>query len=63
MILVNQPAPFEIFWAAAEHYNLIKIIAATNKYANQNGQNIENTKEVVLSFLGINFTMAVNRLP
>ena len=42
--------------------NLIKIIGETNKYGNQNGQNVETTKEEVLAFLEINFIMAINRL-
>ena len=59
-----QSTPFEIFQNAAGLDELLDIIVVeSNKYANQNGRNFETTKEEIQAFLGINFVMAINKLP
>ena len=39
------------------------IIKQSNVYANQNRRNFTVTKEELKAFLGINFVMAINKLP
>ena len=43
---------------------LLELIAEqSNLYAHQNGRNFTVTKEELKAFLGINFVMAINKLP
>ena len=43
---------------------LLELIAEqSNLYAQQNGRNFTVTKEELKAFLGINFVMAINKLP
>ena len=39
------------------------IVEQSNIYAHQNGRNFTVTKEELKAFLGINFVMAINKLP
>ena len=39
------------------------IVEQSNLYAHQNGRNFTVTKEELKAFLGINFVMAINKLP
>ena len=39
------------------------IFEQSNLYAHQNGRNFTVTKEELKAFLGINFVMAINKLP
>ena len=39
------------------------IVIETNKYVTQKGRNFETTIVEIIAFLGINFIIAINRLP
>ena len=54
----------EIFSLVTGLDELLELIAEQpNLYAHQNGKNFTVTKEELKAFLGINFVMAINKLP
>ena len=54
----------EIFSLVTNLKELLELIAEqSNLYAHQNGRNFTVTKEELKAFLGINFVMAINKLP
>ena len=56
--------PIEIFSLMTGLEELLKLIVKQSKlYAHQNGRNFTVTKEELKAFLGINFVMAINKLP
>ena len=57
-------SPIEIFSLVTGLEELLELIAEQpNLYAHQNGKNFTVTKEELKAFLGINFVMAINKLP
>ena len=57
-------SPIEIFSLVTGLEELIEsIVEQSNLYAHQNGINFTVTKEELKAFLGINFVMAINKLP
>ena len=57
-------SPIEIFSLVTSLEELLEVIVEqSNLYAHQNGRNLTVTKEELRSFLGINFFMAINKLP
>ena len=56
--------PIEIFSLVTDLEELLELIVEQSKlYAHQNGRNFTVTKEELKAFLGINFVMAINKLP
>ena len=56
--------PIEIFSLMTGLEELLELIVKQSKlYAHQNGRNFTVTKEELKAFLGINFVMAINKLP
>ena len=56
--------PIEIFSLVTSLKELLDLIVEqSNLYAHQNGRNFTVTKEELKAFLGINFVMAINKLP
>ena len=56
--------PIEIFSLVTDLEELLELIVIQSKlYAHQNGRNFTVTKEELKAFLGINFVMAINKLP
>ena len=62
---LNETAsPIEIFSLVIGLQELLELIVEqSNLYAHQNGRNFTVTKEELKAFLGINFVMAINKLP
>ena len=57
-------SPIEIFSLVTGLEELLELIVEQpNLYAHQNGKNFTVTKEELKAFLGINFVMAINKLP
>ena len=57
-------SPIEIFSLVTGLEELLELIVEqSNLYAHQNGRNFTVTKEELKAFLGINFVMAINKLP
>ena len=57
-------SPTEIFSLVTGLEELLELIVEqSNLYAHQNGRNFTVTKEELKAFLGINFVMAINKLP
>ena len=57
-------SPTEIFSLVTGLVELLELIVEqSNLYAHQNGRNFTVTKEELKAFLGINFVMAINKLP
>ena len=57
-------SPIEIFSSVTGLEELLELIVEqSNLYAHQNGRNFTVTKEELKAFLGINFVMAINKLP
>ena len=62
--LNERVSPIEIFSLVTGLEGLLKLIAEqSNFYARQNRRNFTVTKEKLKAFLGINFVMAINKLP
>ena len=56
--------PIEIFSLVTRFGELLELIVEQpNLYAHQNGRNFTDTKEELKTFLGINFVMAIKKLP
>ena len=56
--------PSDIFQTLTGMNKLLEIIATeTNRYATQKGHNFETMEDEMKAFLGINFTMDINKLP
>ena len=56
--------PIEIFSLVTDLEELLELIVEQSKlYAHQNGRNFTVTKEELKAFIGINFFMAINKLP
>ena len=56
--------PIEIFSLVTRFGELLELIVEqSNLYAHQNGRNFTDTKEELKTFLGINFVMAIKKLP
>ena len=57
-------SPIENFPLVTGLDELLELIAEkSNLHAHQNGRNFTVTKEELKAFLGINFVMAINKLP
>ena len=57
-------SPIETFSLVTGLEELLELIVEqSNLYAHQNGRNFTVTKEELKAFLGINFVMAINKLP
>ena len=57
-------SPIEIFSLVTGLKELLEVIVEQSTlYAHQNGRNFTVTKEELKAFLGINFNMAINKLP
>ena len=57
-------SPIERFSLVTGFEELLELIVEqSNLYAHQNGRNFTATKEELKAFLGINFVMAINKLP
>ena len=57
-------SPIEIFSLLAGLEELLELIVEqSNLHAHQKGRNFTVTKEELKAFLGINFVMAINKLP
>ena len=60
----REVSPTEILSLVTELEELLELIVEQlNLYAHQNGRNFTVTKEELKAFLGINFVMAINKLP
>ena len=56
--------PIEIFSLVTRFGELLELIVEqSNLYAHQNGRNFTDTKEELKAFLGINFVIAIKKLP
>ena len=59
--------PFEIFNTLTNNTGMTELleisVAETNRHAIQRHLNFETTKNEIMAFMGIYFTMVVNRLP
>ena len=57
-------SPIEIFSLVTDLEELLELIVEQSSlYAHQNGRNFTVAKEELKAFLGINFAMAINKLP
>ena len=57
-------SPIKIFSLMTGLKELVELIVEqSNLYVHQNGRNFTVTKEELKAFLGINFVMAINKLP
>ena len=57
-------SPIEIVSLVTGLEELLKLLVEqSNLYADQNGRNFTVTKEELKAYLGINFVMAINKLP
>ena len=62
--LNETPSPIEISSLMTGFKELLELtVEQSNLYAHQNGGNFTVTKEELKAFLGINFVMAINKLP
>ena len=62
--LNEKVSPIEIFSLVAGLKELLELIVEqSNLYAHQNGRSFTATKEELKAFLGINFVMAISKLP
>lgn len=58
------PTPYEVFSKTVDLHKLIaEISVQTNIYAMQNGRQFVTDENEIRAFLGINYIMAINRLP
>ena len=56
--------PIEIFSLVTRFGEMLELmVEQSNLYAHQNGRNFTDTKEELKTFLGINFVMAIKKLP
>ena len=57
-------SPYEIFTKVLDWHALKALVAdQTNLYAQQNGRQFVTNEEEINAFIGVNFIMAVNKLP
>ena len=57
-------SPMEVFSLVTSHEELLRLIVEqSNLDAYQNGRNITLVKKELKAFLGINFVVAINKLP
>ena len=57
-------SPMEVFSLVTGHEELLRLIVEqSNLDAYQNGRNITLVKKELKAFLGINFVVAINKLP
>ena len=62
--LDHSHTPLQIFNTVVGMKDLIDIIVTeSNRYATQKGRNFETNEEEMMAFLGVNFIMAINKLP